>query len=178
MTPLLGADTNQVELAGLVEQLLRCREVVDADRVTAERVAGPETNDPADLVVRERPVAERADGLADGEVLLLSSRLVDRDLAVAAGPLPFDELERVEALIGGRIDADRDAFARLADRLALLVDEPRLVLDHALRELNAGQALDLGQHAAENAGASESPSAVLTATFELMTASVALYESL
>ena len=87
-----------------------------------------------------------------------------RDLVVAARPAAVGELERVEALVAVRVDADCEAFAFLADGAAVRVDEPRLVLDRALRGLDAGQALDLARTAAEKAGAAVPPRSVLVAT--------------
>jgi hypothetical protein len=69
--------------------------------------------------------------------MLLRGRLVNRQLPVA-GPRPLDELEWVEALVGGGVDAHRSPVPRLSDRVAVLVDEPRLILDRALGELNPG----------------------------------------
>ena len=84
---------------------------------------------PADLVPLERTIAERTDGLADLEVLARSRRIVDRDLAVTAGPLARHDLERVQALIARRLDANRDTLVGVPDRVPALVDESRLVLD-------------------------------------------------
>ena len=107
-------------------------------------------------------------------------RLVDGDLPVALGPLPGHELERVEALVRGRCgDAEGDALVRASDRLAVGVDEPRMVLDRALRDAHAREALDLGRARRPRTRAPRrSPVLGPTAAFELMTASVALYDSL
>ena len=72
-----GADADHVELAALVEQHLRGREVEDRDRRAAERVLLAEADEAADPVLRDRPLAERADRVADREVLLRGRGLVD-----------------------------------------------------------------------------------------------------
>jgi hypothetical protein len=109
-------------------------------------------------------------------VLLLGSRLVDRDLPVALGPAPIDDLERVEALVAGRIDADGDAVSLPIALPFASTSRTSSSIEPCARR-TPGRACTSLSTADENAGASVSPSAVLIATFELITASVASYES-
>ena len=105
----------------------------------------PKRTIPLTRYLHDRAVPERPDGLSDLELLTVGGRLVDRDLAVALGPPARHELERVQALVGGGVDADGDALVRVSDRLAVLVDESRRVLDRALGEAHSGKRLDLAQ---------------------------------
>ena len=161
----------------VLEQLLRGREVEDRDRGAADRVFRSEADDAADRVLRQRPVAERTDGLTDSKSCAVA---VDLSIAISRSPwgeCPLTSWIGLRLLIGSCVDADREALAVVADWLAVRVDEPRLVLDRALRETHAGQGLTSLNTSAEKAGASLLPSLVLIACFEVMTASVALYES-
>ena len=138
-----GADPDQVELAALVEQALRGREVEDGDRRAADRVDRAEAHDAADAVPLDWAVSERADGLSDLEVLAGRRSPCRSRSGRRRGATARHELERVQALVGGGVDADGDALVRVSDRVAVLVDESRRVLDRALGEAHAGEALDL-----------------------------------
>ena len=78
--PLRG-DADDVELADLVEELLRRLEVEDGDRRRADRGHGAELHDPGDGEELLRPARDDADRVARLVVLLVGRGLVDRDLA-------------------------------------------------------------------------------------------------
>src|SRR5205085_8365742 len=70
-----------------------------------------------------------ADRVSDRELLLVGGALVDRNLCGPRGPASRLKGERIEALVAPWIDARcyvRRASCR--DRLAVLVDQPRLVV--------------------------------------------------
>ena len=105
-------DLDLVELAQLVEQLLSRGQVEDRDRGSADRRNRCELCDARD---RERANAvdrRDADAVSDGEVLRRRGVLVDRDLAVADGPLAGRERQRVEPLVSGGVDAVGDRRRR------------------------------------------------------------------
>ncbi len=72
-------------------------------------------------------------------------RLVDRDLPRRARPAAARQHERVEALVAGRIDAEREARPVRRDHLAVVPDELRLVVDAAFGLGDAGEAAHLRQ---------------------------------
>src|SRR6185312_2883139 len=114
------------------------RQVEDGDGRLADRSDGAEADDSADPVLTDGAVRERADGLANREVVPIGRGLVDRDLPVARRPPPGHELHRIEAPVGRRCgDAEGYALVRASDRAAVGSDEPRLVLDRALRRVDA-----------------------------------------
>ena len=124
-------DLDFVELAQLVEQLLSRGEVEDRDRGSADRRNRCELCDTRDRE-RAKPVDRRdADAVSDGEVLRRRGVLVDRDLAVADGPLAGRERQRVEPLVSGGVDAvGNRRRAATGDDLAVPAHEMGLVGDH------------------------------------------------
>ena len=82
-----------VELAFLVEDALRRREVEARQRGAADGRNRAELDDSGDVEVLNRAGTLDADGVADLEVLLVGGRLVDDDLAVSR-PGALDELKR------------------------------------------------------------------------------------
>src|SRR6476659_4735895 len=105
-----GLDADRVELAGLVEELLRGRLVEDREgRATDADVR--ELGDPADPHLTGRAERLNADPVADVEAVARGRRLVDHDLAVAVRPASLGQLGWVERLAGGR---DREAERRRA----------------------------------------------------------------
>ena len=98
----LRGDVDLVELALLVEEPLRGREVEDRHRRAAERRDAADLDDAGDAESLLRAACDDADRLADREVLLAGGVGVDRDL-VRRRPAsaPAVELERVEPLVAG-----------------------------------------------------------------------------
>ena len=126
----LGGHRDLVQLARLVEDLLRRRQVEARKRGAADRRDRAEPEDAGDAQTLDRPVALHADRLADREVLLVGGGLVDRHLA-GPGPLALDEGQRVEDRVAV---GDREAeVGRTAvdDRLAVVPDQLRLAVDAA-----------------------------------------------
>ena len=80
VTPGLAATRDLVELARLVEQPLRGREVEAGERRAADRRDRAEPDDPGDPQLLDGALGLDADRLADLEVLLVRGRLVDDDL--------------------------------------------------------------------------------------------------
>ena len=76
---------NRVELALLVEQLLRRRHVEDRERRAADRAQLAVLRDPDDLELLCRPECRDADPVAELETLVVGDALVDGDLLAAAG---------------------------------------------------------------------------------------------
>ena len=112
---------DRVELALLVEQLLRRRHVEDRERRAADRAEVAVLGDPDDRELLRRPERRDADPVAELEILVAGDALVDRDLGAAAGPAALDEVERVEAVELGRgLDPERERRrAAGVDRLAV-----------------------------------------------------------
>ena len=136
----LARDPDRVELAFLVEELLRGGQVEDRERRAAERAHAAELHEPRDPEFLHRATREHADRVSDLEVLRRGGLCVDRDLLGTVRPLPFGEGKRIEALVAGRVDAEgetRRAAAR--DDLVVAIDELRLVGDAALGESDVGQ---------------------------------------
>ena len=76
----LRGGLHRVELALLVEERLRGRDVEDGERRAAERAQIAVPGDPDDLVLPGGAERRDADPVADGELLLVRDPLVDRDL--------------------------------------------------------------------------------------------------
>ena len=106
----LRGDRDLVEAADLLEEALRGGQVEAGERRSTDREARAELDDGRDAFA-VRAFRLHADRLADLEVLLARGLLVHHDL-VAAGPLAFDQGERVEDRI-----AVRDREARGSARL-------------------------------------------------------------
>ena len=137
----LGGDVDLVELALLVEQTLRGREVEDRQRRAAERGrrrrsrrcrrCGRCCSAPRAITPIVSPTLK---------CLLLGGVRVDRDLVGPDGQRAGDERERVEALVAVRVDAEAEAGgAARRDHLAVAPDELRTIGDRALRFGDAGQ---------------------------------------
>ena len=140
---LAGADRDRV--VAVLREHLACRgDVEEGDRGAAEAVDVAEPDDPGELVGADGALAGHLDGVADLEALIVGGADVDRDLAGAGGPVALDELERVEALVGG-VDAEAEGRVVALDRLALAVEDLRLVGVPGHVEDRAGGRLDLGQ---------------------------------
>ena len=122
---VLRCDGDGVE-AGLAEHGPRGLDVEQRDRRAAEAVDVAEARDAGQLVALDRPLARDLDRVAELEALLLGGVQVDDDLARPRGPVARDELERVEALVGG-LDAEPEGRVVALDRLALAVEDLRLV---------------------------------------------------
>ena len=140
---VLRRDGDRVE-AGLAEHAAGRLDVEERDRGAAEAVDVAELDDPGQLVAAHRALTGDLDRVADVEVLLVGGARVDHDLARAGGPVAVDELERVEALVG-RVDAEAEGRVVALDRLALPVEDLRLVRVAGEVEDRAGGGLDLGQ---------------------------------
>ena len=134
----LGGDPDLVELALLVEEPLRGREVEPDSVAPPIELTDPNLTSPE---IRERLDGAfdlDADRVADREVLLVRGRLVDYDL-VRAGPPALHEGQAVELRLR-RID--REAEVRRAaegDRLAVLDELCVLARDAADRVPDVGQ---------------------------------------
>ena len=133
-----GGDRDLVELALLVEEPLRRRQVEAGERRAAERRGRAERDEPGDLQLLHRALRLDADRVADVEVLLVGGALVDHDL-VAVRPRACVEPQHVEGRLRVR---DAEAEVRRAaedDRLALRGRQLRLAVDAALDRGDTGQ---------------------------------------
>ena len=113
-TPGFARDVDLVELALLVEQRLRGRQVEDRERRAAERGRRCRTRR-SRLILNgcSLPAArDDADGLPDLEVLLEAVFSSIADLVRPVRPGAGDERERVEALVARSVDAEGEARAR------------------------------------------------------------------
>src|SRR6185312_9961680 len=116
-------------LSHLVEEPLRGRRVEDGDRRAADRLYGRERDDSGDAELVLGASRGDADRVADREVLLVGSAVVDRNLVRTVRPRAGLQRERVETLVAVRVDAGGDVRGAAGrDRLAVLVDQPRLVV--------------------------------------------------
>ena len=117
--PFVGGQEDRVELALLVEQLLRRGEVEDGERGAAERLHVTQPRDARDGELLGGTLGRGADPVADRPALVLGRALVDHHLRGAGGPLAVHEPERVEA-VGVAVEAEpeRGGLA-VAGRLAL-----------------------------------------------------------
>ena len=140
---VLRCDGDGVE-AGLAKDGPRSLDVEQRDRRAAEAVDVAEARDAGELVALDRPFARDLDRVAELEALLLGGVQVDDDLARPRGPVAFDELERVEALVGG-LDAEPEGRVVALDRLAVAVEDLCLVRVARQVEDRAGGGLDLRQ---------------------------------
>ena len=143
---VLGGDVDPVELADLVEELLRRREVEDRHRRPAERRDSADLHDARDGERLLGPAGDDADRVADLVVLLARRVRVDRHLVRADRPGAADERERVEVLVALRVDAERERRgAASGDDLAVAADEMCEVVDTARGLLHAGELWHLRQ---------------------------------
>ena len=121
VVPVRRGGLDRVELAFLVQQLLRRRHVEDREGRPADRAQVAVLGDADDLELLRRPERGDADPVSELQVLVVGDALVDRDLVAAAGPAALDEVERVEAVVLGRgLDAEGERRrAAGVDRLAV-----------------------------------------------------------
>ena len=124
-----------VESADLLEQPLRRGQVEAGERGAADRQAGAELDDARDPQAPDRPFGLHADRLADREVLLRRSLLVDDDL-VRPRPPALEQRERVEDRVAVRY---REAEVRRAAE-----DDGLPVVPYQLRRVGVDAALRLG----------------------------------
>ena len=99
--PLLRGGLHRVELALLLQERLRGRDVEDRERGAAERAQIAVPRDSDDLELPGGAEGRDADPVADGETLLVGNPLVDRELPRARRPAALDEVERIEAVVLG-----------------------------------------------------------------------------
>ena len=139
----LRLHADQVELSHAAQECLERRQVEHGEGRTADRDAG-QLHDPGDPEPLDGAVPLDADRVADLVVLARSDVRVDRDLVRAVWPVARRELERVEALIAGRVDAEGEARRAVGrDHLAGAADELRLVVgDGSLDRVHVWQRPD------------------------------------
>src|SRR5262249_4128210 len=140
--PGLGGGADLVELALLVEELLRRREVEGGERRSADVPLAAEIEEAGNAHRHRRALALHADLLPDLDVLLRRRGRVDRDLAVR-GPFALLQDNRVEARLR-RVDREADVRgAAELDHLAVPADQLRLSSDAADRSGDVRQGLHL-----------------------------------
>ena len=84
VVPSAAAAVHRVELALLVQQLLRGRHVEDRERGAADRAQIAVLGDPDDRELLRRPECRDADPVSELQVLVAGDALVDRHLGAAA----------------------------------------------------------------------------------------------
>ena len=151
----LRGDRDLVELAGLVEQPLRGRDVEARERRPSDRGDGAELDQPGDVQPDDRPFRLHPDLVADAEVLLLRRRLVDHHL-LSLRPRAVDERQRVEARGAVRDREPEVGGAAEDDRLAVRADQVRLAVDPALGQLHRRERPHLPEHRAPESSARSS----------------------
>ena len=178
VTPSSALTRIRSSLPRLSNSRLCGRQVEDRDRGAAERVDGAEPDDAGDLVLPDRAVRERA--RRSGRPRSSCFSAVDLSIAIWRSPLgqlPLTSWSGLRLWSASRVDGERDPVVGSADRLAVrrrrAAPRPRSSPGRG----DARQSLDLAQDGRVEGGASAVSSAVLVASFELMTASVSAYDS-
>ena len=177
-----GRGLNRVELALLVEQLLRRRHVEDRERRTADRAQLAVLRDPDDLELLRRAECGDADAVAELEALVVGDALVDGDLLAAAGPAALDEVERVEAVELGRgLDPEsegrRAAACRSARRRAAAASSGSPATDPVATSTPSTSRTRASVSSGIGGAWADSPSKLKPASLPVTTASVPAYES-
>ena len=115
------ADGDRVE-ARLAEH--RCAVSTSKSAIVAppRLSTSPKRAMPVSVNARDRPVAGDLHRVADLEVVLVGGLEVDHDLVRAGRPGAFDELERVESLVGRSMPRPKVGLSPL-DRLAVPVED-------------------------------------------------------
>ena len=131
----LDGDVDLVELAFLVEELLRGRQVEDRERGATERGVA-ELDDARDLELllraasRQEPDRARRSSRRASEAVFLSTATS----CVADRPGAREERERIEALVATGVDAEGEPGRTVAiEHLAVPADELGLVADPTRR---------------------------------------------
>ena len=143
---LFGADTDEVELALLVEQPLCGREVENRDLSPAIEPSDPKLTIPLTRYFATGPSPNAPTVWPSAKCC---SSAVDLSIAIWPSPRGHSPSTSLSGFRPGRPEGSMPSArpsSALPDRLAVLVDEPRLVLDRALGDTHAGQALDLVEH--------------------------------
>src|SRR6185503_20439171 len=116
----------------------------DGGRRDAQRLHAAEAGDADDGEVVRAAAGRDLDLVAEAVALVLGGRRVDDDLAVAGRPAAGVEPERGDALGARDLRVEADAEVRaVAGRLAVALDDLRLVRDVGDRDLHAGDVADL-----------------------------------
>lgn len=142
----LAGEQDLVQLAGLVEQPLRGRQLESGQGGATDRRHGAELDQSRDPHPLDRAASLDADRVTGRETLLLGGLGVDHDF-VRSGPIAAHQREGVE-LRPVRVDAEAEVRrAAEDDRLAVAADQLGLTRDRAVGEIDLGQRGDLRQQA-------------------------------
>jgi hypothetical protein len=144
---LLGDDRDAVELARLAHQALRSRRGEEDVRRAAGTVGVAELGDSGYQHLLGRALDEHGGRLARPVSGVVGALLVEDDFVVGAGRGAFDDRERIEIVRLSPVAAEGGcAHSRVAQRVALLVDQPGVALDVALGD---GDSVHRGDRADE-----------------------------